>query len=75
MEPDMNAVTSSFAYLRLILGDHLDRFRDARADGDRGASAVELAVITAVILVVAGVILGAITIFVNNESGKINTGG
>jgi Flp pilus assembly protein TadG len=43
-------------------------------DNDRGASAVELAIITAVILVIAGVILAAISAFVHNESGKINGG-
>jgi hypothetical protein len=54
-----------------MLAVHLDRFRAARADGDRGASAVELAIITAIILVVAGVILAAIRAFVNKESATI----
>ena len=67
----MNAILSSYGFLRAVLSAHLTGFREARAQGDRGASAVELAIITAVILVIAGVILAAIKVFVTDESGKI----
>ena len=67
----MNVIISSYGYLRAVLAAHLDRLGDARAVGDRGASAVELAIITAVILVIAALILGAINEFVGKESDKI----
>jgi hypothetical protein len=67
----MNALWSSYSYLRVALTAHTASFRDARAAGDRGASAVELAVITALIIGIAGIILFAIKAFVTNESGKI----
>ena len=47
-----------YTYLRAALGARAARLRTALADGDRGASAVELAVITAVILVIAVALLG-----------------
>ena len=50
------------------------RLRDARQHKDRGASAVELAIITAVIIGIAGIVLAAINIFVTNESAKISGG-
>jgi hypothetical protein len=67
-----NYVTYSWA----SLATHMARLRAALRDGDRGASAVELAFITAGLLIVAGVIYAAIQHFVNNESTKItgNTG-
>jgi hypothetical protein len=71
----VNALSSSAAFLRTVLGVHLARLREARADGDRGASAVELAIITAVIITIAGIILAAVNAFVSNESGKIQGGG
>jgi uncharacterized membrane protein affecting hemolysin expression len=71
----MTALTSICGFLRVVLTAHLAAFRDARTAGDRGASAVELAIITAVIIVIAGVILAAINLFVTNESNKISTTG
>jgi Flp pilus assembly protein TadG len=71
----MNVIMTSYGYMRTILGTRLTRLREAQASGDRGASAVELAIITAVILVIAGIILAAINTFVTNQSGKINGGG
>jgi Flp pilus assembly protein TadG len=63
-------------YLRAAYGLHMDRLRAAMRDGDRGASAVELAFITAGLLIVAGLIYVAINTFVTNQSTKIqqNTG-
>lgn len=67
---------SYYTYARASLGTHTARLRAALRDGDRGASAVELAFITAGLLIVAGVIYVAIHSFVQNESTKIsgNTG-
>jgi hypothetical protein len=71
----VNALSSSAAFLRTMLGLHLDRLRTARADGDRGASAVELAIITAVIITIAGIILAAVNEFVTKQSNQIQGGG
>jgi Flp pilus assembly protein TadG len=71
----MNALTASYIQLRLILSARVAGLREARADGDRGASAVELAIITAVILVIAGIILAAITQFVNTQSDIVRGNG
>jgi Flp pilus assembly protein TadG len=61
-----------FTYAWASLGTHLARMRAAFRDGDRGASAVELAFITAGLLIVAGVIYIAIKTFVTNQANKIN---
>jgi hypothetical protein len=61
--------------MRAMLGVHLARLRDARTGQDRGASAVELAIITAVIITIAGIILLAVRTFVQNQSNQINGGG
>jgi hypothetical protein len=65
-----------FIYARTMLGTHARRLRTALRDGDRGASAVELAFITAGLLIVAGIIYFAISSFVTKESSNItnNTG-
>jgi hypothetical protein len=67
---------SYLTYARASLGTHLARLRAAVRDGDRGASAVELAFITAGLLIVAGVVYVAINTFVTKQSGNItsNTG-
>jgi Flp pilus assembly protein TadG len=67
----MNLFIASYGFLRAVLMAHAASLRTARAEGDRGASAVELAIITAVILVIAAVILAAIRAFVGKESNKI----
>jgi len=71
----MNALIASYTCMRAVLGVRMDRLSEARAARDRGASAVELAIITAVILVIAGIILTAIHTFVQNKSNEINGGG
>lgn len=58
-------------YLKAFLGVHLTRFRTAMREGDRGASAVELAVITAVILAIAFALLAVIRTFVTSQSANI----
>ena len=70
----MGNLNGSLTYLRASLGTRVARLRVALRDKDRGASAVELAVITAVVLGIAIALLVVIQRFVKNESGKI-TGG
>jgi Flp pilus assembly protein TadG len=67
---------SYLTYARASLGTHLARLRAAVREGDRGASAVELAFITAGLLIVAGIVYGAIYTFVLNQKTAIanNTG-
>lgn len=67
---------SYYTYGRAWFGVRAARLRTALRDGDRGASAVELAFITVGLLIVAGLIYAAINTFVTNESNKIqrNTG-
>ena len=60
-------------YLRAILGVHLVALRTAWRDRDRGASAVELAVITAMILAVAVILLAVITHFVKGAAKQIQS--
>lgn len=62
-------------YLRAFLGVHMTALRTAWRDSDRGASAVELAIISAVILIIAAVVLAAVKFFVTKESNKIKNGG
>jgi Flp pilus assembly pilin Flp len=70
----MGILNGPLIYLRASLGMSVARLRVALRDKDRGASAVELAVITAVVLGIAIALLVVIQNFVKNESGKI-TGG
>jgi Flp pilus assembly pilin Flp len=58
-------------YVRAFLGVHLAALHAAWREQDRGASAVELAVITAMILVVAVVLLVAIQHFVRGAAKQI----
>jgi hypothetical protein len=58
-------------YLRGLLAAHRARLESARDRGDVGASAVELAIITAVILGIAVALLAVIKIFVTSESSQI----
>jgi Flp pilus assembly pilin Flp len=55
-----------------MLGVHLAALRRARQHGERGASAVELAIITAMILGIALVLLIVIKKFVLKESSQIH---
>ena len=70
----MGNLNGPLTYLRASLGMSVARLRVALREKDRGASAVELAVITAVVLGIAIALLVVIQNFVTNESGKI-TGG
>jgi hypothetical protein len=64
-------------YARAVLGLHVGRLRAARARGDAGASAIELAIITAIIVLLAGVVLAVVSTVVRNRSTEItgNNGG
>jgi Flp pilus assembly protein TadG len=69
----MNHYTTAVReYLTALLGTHRVRLARARARGDAGASAVELAIITAVILAVAVGLLAVIRIFVQDQSSQIH---
>jgi hypothetical protein len=57
-----------FHYLRAFLGTRITRLR---ANDDLGASAVELAVITAVLVALAVLILGVIVTFAKRQSDNI----
>lgn len=64
--------TEVAGYLRAVLGVHAVRLRAALQDRDRGASAVELAIITAVLVAIAIALLAVIRTFVTNQSNQIN---
>jgi hypothetical protein len=70
----MGILNSSLTFLWAFLGTRVTRLQEARSGKERGASAVELAIITAVIIGIAGIVLAAINIFVTNESSKISGG-
>lgn len=70
----MGSMHARLDFLCAFLGTRLARLRVAREHRDRGTSAVELAIITAVIIGIAGIVLAAINIFVTNESAKISGG-
>jgi Flp pilus assembly pilin Flp len=57
-----------FHYLRAFLGTRLAALRES---DDRGASAVELAVITAVLVALAVLILGIIVTFAKKQGNSI----
>ena len=71
----MNGINVTVPALRAFLSLRMSRLRAAAADRDRGASAVELAIITAVILGIAVTLLIVIGNFVKGESTNINGGG
>jgi len=63
--------TEPVRFAQALLGVHAARLRAAWAEKDRGASAVELAVITAVIVGLAVVILGVILAFAKKQETQI----
>jgi hypothetical protein len=60
-------------YLRSYVAAHADRMRRAWADGDRGASAIELAIITGVLVLLAVGVLAIIIAEVNKGKSTIST--
>ena len=59
--------------VRAFLGAHAARLRRAVRDKDRGASAIELAIITAVLVGLAVIILGIIYHFATTQANTITT--
>lgn len=59
------------AWLRAVLGMHSARLRAALAERDRGASAIELAIITAVLVGLAAAILLIIVNFAHKQGDNI----
>jgi len=57
-----------FTYLRAFLGTRVTALRES---SDRGASAVELAVITAVLVALAVLILGIVVTFAKKQGDNI----
>jgi hypothetical protein len=57
--------------VRAFLGDYLTRLRGAGRDQDRGASAIELAIITAVLVGLAVVILAVIYKYATTQANTI----
>jgi Flp pilus assembly pilin Flp len=60
-------------YLKAFLGAHAGRLRVHWRAGERGASAVELAIITGALVVVAAVIIGIIYKVVGTANNNIQT--
>ncbi len=68
----MTHITMTMTFFRAIIGSRLARLRAAALEKDAGASAVELAIITAVILGIAATLLLVIKNFVTTESAQIH---
>lgn len=59
--------------LRAFLGGRLSRLAEVRQAGDRGASAIELAIITAVLVGLAVLVVGIIASVVHTKAQQIQT--
>jgi Flp pilus assembly protein TadG len=59
--------------VRAFLGAHAARLRSAMREKDRGASAIELAIITAVLVGLAVIILAIIYKFADAQANTITT--
>jgi hypothetical protein len=60
-------------YVRTLLGYRVGRFQAARQQKDAGASAIELAIITAVIVAAAVVVLIIVNTIIRNRATEIQT--
>ena len=60
----LNPVTG---YVQALFGTRLAAFRDARSRGDAGASAIELAVITGILVMIALAVVGVVMHIVNTR--------
>jgi Flp pilus assembly protein TadG len=60
------------SYVRMLASTHLARFAEARRRRDAGASAIELAIITAILVLLAVGVVAVIKIVVTNNCNKIN---
>jgi uncharacterized membrane protein len=66
------SVVEGTRYLRTLLAGHTVRLRRAARAGDRGASAIELAIITAVLVSLAVFVLFIIVNFAKSQANSIN---
>jgi hypothetical protein len=62
-----------FAYVRAFAGTRIARLSDARKRQDHGASAIELAIITAILVGLAVAVLVIINTIVTNRANEINS--
>jgi hypothetical protein len=62
-----------FAYVRAFICTRMARLGDAGKRRDVGASAIELAIITAILVGLAVTVLVIIENVVNNRAGQINS--
>jgi hypothetical protein len=62
-----------FAYVRAFAGTRIARLNDARKRRDVGASAIELAIITAILVGLAVTILVIIDNIVTSRASQINS--
>jgi hypothetical protein len=62
-----------FAYVRTLAGTRIARLSDARKRRDIGASAIELAIITAILVGLAVAVLVIIENVVTSRAGQINS--
>jgi multisubunit Na+/H+ antiporter MnhC subunit len=60
-------------YVRAFLGVHHARLQAARQQKDAGASAMELAIITAIVVAFAIFVLLAVKTVIDQRSGQIKT--
>jgi Flp pilus assembly pilin Flp len=58
-------------YIRALLGSRVARFQAARQQRDAGASAIELAIITAVIVAAAVAVLVAVKAIIGTQTTNI----
>lgn len=60
-------------YVRALLGYRVGKFQTARQQKDAGASAIELAIITAVIVAAAVFVLIIVNTIIRNRATEIQT--
>jgi hypothetical protein len=60
-------------FVRAILGIRIARLAEARRSRDAGASAIELAIITAILVGLAAAVLIVVTQIVNNRNTEIQS--
>ncbi len=64
---------SQLEYAWLHLGTRMARFQQARRQHDRGASAIELAIITAIVVGLAAFVLIIVSNIVRGRANQIQT--
>ncbi len=70
----MNPAKTPLAdYTRAFIGMHMSRLREAGERKDAGASAMELAIITAVVVAFAIFVLLAVKTVIDQRSGQIKS--